>query len=209
MPGTFGGVTMAADARDPGRLRPRRLGHISAAALHLIAEASRLAFADRFTYLADPEVVPAPFAGLLAPDYIAERRALIDPARAIADHRAGDPWRYEPSGRPAALAVASVRRPHASNTTHLCAADSSGLAISLTSTLMSSFGSAVIVPGTGVLLNNGMSWFDPEPGRPHSLAPSRRPLTNQTPAIVLDAAGRAAGGRRLGRPAHPRRRRPD
>jgi gamma-glutamyltranspeptidase/glutathione hydrolase len=67
---------------------------------------------------------------------------------------------------------------------------------------MSGFGSAVTVPGTGIVLNNGLSWFDPEPGRAASLGPSRRPLTNQTPAIVLDAEGArlavgASGGRRI------------
>jgi gamma-glutamyltranspeptidase/glutathione hydrolase len=202
VPGPFGGVTMAQMLQILDGFDLASLGHNSAAALHLIAEASRLAFADRFTYLADPEVVPTPFTGILSPEYTAERRAAIDPKRANLTLAPGDPWRYEPDGRPAALAPASGPGPASSNTTHLCAADSSGLAISCTTTLMSSFGSAVTIPGIGVLLNNGMSWFDPEPGRAASLAPSRRPLTNQTPAIVLDAAGPrfvvgASGGRRI------------
>ena len=202
VPGPFGGVTMAQMLRILDGFDLASLGLNSAASLHLIAEASRLAFADRFTYLADPEVVPTPFTGILAPEYIAERRAAIDPQRALRPLVAGDPWRYEPGGRPADTPPASGAGPAHSNTTHLCAADSSGLAISLTTTLMSSFGSAVTIPGTGILLNNGMSWFDPEPGRAASLAPSRRPLTNQTPAIVVDNAGPrfvvgASGGRRI------------
>jgi gamma-glutamyltranspeptidase/glutathione hydrolase len=160
-----------------------------------------LAFADRYAYLADPDVVPVPLAGLLDPAYIAERQALLDPARAISPVTAGEPWRFEPTSTGAPLA-AGRPGPNQSNTTHLCAADSDGMAVSLTSTLMSSFGCGIVVPGTGVLLNNGMCWFDPEPGRPNSVAPSRRPLTNQTPAIVIDhgnarlAVG-ASGGRRI------------
>lgn len=200
-PESFGGVTMTEMLRLLDGFDLAGLGHLSVASLHLIAEASRLAFADRYAYLADPAAVPVPYAGLLDPGYLAERRALIDPGRALAAPAPGDPWRYEPGGRPAALAL-GIAPPHASNTTHLCAADGEGLAVSLTSTLMSLFGCGVVVPGTGVLLNNGMCWFDPEPGRPNSIAPNRRPLTNQTPAIVLDAAGArlavgASGGRRI------------
>ncbi|CAA9551803.1 MAG: Gamma-glutamyltranspeptidase @ Glutathione hydrolase [uncultured Thermomicrobiales bacterium] len=201
VPGPFGGVTMAEMLRllDGFDLSA---GGPDAATFHLIAEASLLAFADRFAHLADSEVVPVPFAGLLTDEYIAARRALIDPARAATSRAAGDPWRYEPGGRPGALPPPSAPGPARSNTTHLCAADRDGLAVSLTSTLMSSFGSAVTIPGTGILLNNGMSWFDPEPGRAASLGPSRRPLTNQTPAIVLDGGKPrlvvgASGGRRI------------
>lgn len=201
VPGPFGGVTMAEMLRTLDGFDLRACDS-PAAAYHLIAEASLLAFADRFAHLADPEVVPTPFAGLLTDDYIAERRALIDPQRAATTKAAGDPWRYEPGGRPGELTLASAPGPARSNTTHLCAADRDGLAISLTSTLMSSFGSAVTIPGTGILLNNGMSWFDPEPGRAASLGPNRRPLTNQTPAIVLDGGKPrlvvgASGGRRI------------
>jgi gamma-glutamyltranspeptidase/glutathione hydrolase len=202
VPGPFGGVTMAEMLRILDGLDVAGPGQDTATSLHLIAEASHLAFADRFTYLADPEVVPTPFAGLLADGYIAERRAAIDPRRALASPGPGDPWPYEPSGRPEAVLAASGPGPARSNTTHLCAADRDGLAISLTSTLMSSVGSAVTMPGTGIVLNNGMSWFDPEPGRAASLGPGRRPLTNQTPTIVLDAGGPqlvvgASGGRRI------------
>jgi gamma-glutamyltranspeptidase/glutathione hydrolase len=74
--------------------------------------------------------------------------------------------------------------------------------VALTQTLVNHFGSGVIVPGTGVLLNNAMSWFDPEPGRVNSLAPGRRGLNNMSPTVVLRdgrpllAVG-AAGGRKI------------
>ena len=203
VPGPFGGITMAEMLRILDGFDLAALGHNSADVLHTVAEASLLAFSDRFAYLADPDVVPAPFAGLLAEAYIAERRRAINPDRATGARSPGDPWRHEPEGRlEAAPAATGAGGPESRDTTHLCAADSSGMVVSLTSTLMSSFGSGVVVPGTGILLNNGMAWFDPEPGRPASVGPSRRPLTNQTPALVVDDQGPllavgASGGRRI------------
>jgi gamma-glutamyltranspeptidase/glutathione hydrolase len=76
------------------------------------------------------------------------------------------------------------------------------MAVSLTQTLLSGWGSRVVVPGTGVLLNNGMMWFDPEPGRPNSVGGGQRPLSNMAPLLVLDddqqvASIGSSGGRRI------------
>ena len=87
-------------------------------------------------------------------------------------------------------------------TTHLCAADSEGNMVALTQTLMSLFGSGVMLPKTGITMNNGMLWFDPEPNRPNSIAPGKRPLCNICPVVVAKD-GRpwfcigASGGRRI------------
>jgi len=87
-------------------------------------------------------------------------------------------------------------------TTHLTVCDAEGGMVALTSTLLSTMGSKLVLPRTGVLLNNGIMWFDPRPGRPNSIAPGRRPLTNMCPVILRDgdtpilAAG-ASGGRRI------------
>ncbi|MFD2239282.1 gamma-glutamyltransferase [Aureimonas populi] len=69
-------------------------------------------------------------------------------------------------------------------TTHLSAVDRDGMAVSLTQTLLSLFGSGVVSPRTGILLNNGINWFDPRPGRPNSIAPGRKALSNYAPAIM-------------------------
>ena len=87
-------------------------------------------------------------------------------------------------------------------TTHLTVCDAEGTMVSMTTTLLSSMGSRMVLPKSGVLMNNGMMWFDPRPGTPNAIAPGKRPLTNMLPIILKDgdrpwiAAG-ASGGRRI------------
>lgn len=87
-------------------------------------------------------------------------------------------------------------------TTHFCAADSEGNMVALTQTLMSLFGSCVMLPKTGITMNNGMLWFDPEPGKPNSIAPGKKPLCNICPVVVVRDGQPwfcigASGGRRI------------
>jgi gamma-glutamyltranspeptidase/glutathione hydrolase len=87
-------------------------------------------------------------------------------------------------------------------TTHITAVDREGGIAALTTTLLSSFGSRYVLPQTGILMNNGVMWFDPRPGRPNSLAPGKRALTNMCPLIgARDGRPRfgvgASGGRRI------------
>ncbi len=87
-------------------------------------------------------------------------------------------------------------------TTHLTVCDADGTMVAMTTTLLSSMGSRVVLPGSGVLMNNGVMWFDPAPDRPNSVAPGKRPLTNMCPVILRDGdaptlALGASGGRRI------------
>jgi gamma-glutamyltranspeptidase/glutathione hydrolase len=99
------------------------------------------------------------------------------------------------------VALGDVERLDAS-TTHVTAVDGDGMMVALTTTLLSSFGSRFVSPATGILMNNGIMWFDPRPGRPNSIAPGKRPLCNMCPVIVERdgrpwlAAG-ASGARRI------------
>jgi gamma-glutamyltranspeptidase/glutathione hydrolase len=87
-------------------------------------------------------------------------------------------------------------------TTHLTVCDEAGTVVAMTTTLLSSMGSRVMLPGSGVMMNNGVMWFDPRPGQPNSIAPGKRPLTNMCPYILAEngrpmLAGGASGGRRI------------
>jgi gamma-glutamyltranspeptidase/glutathione hydrolase len=87
-------------------------------------------------------------------------------------------------------------------TSHISVVDASGTMVSLTNTLLSRFGSKVVLPGAGFLMNNGLMWFDPRPGQPNSMAPGAKPLANMCP-LILTRGGRpwlaigAAGGRTI------------
>jgi gamma-glutamyltranspeptidase / glutathione hydrolase len=89
-----------------------------------------------------------------------------------------------------------------SSTTHLSVIDRQGNMVALTQTLLSVFGSKVVLPSTGILMNNGIMWFDPRPGTPNGIAPGKRPLTNMCPAMAFRAtrpwfAIGASGGRKI------------
>ena len=175
---------------------PARLGHASNERLHAFMWASRLAQADRFAFMSDPQRAPAPWSGLISPEYAAHRYKDIDPARAPTDLAPGDAWVYAHEDRKL------EREKIESSTTHLCTADSNGTFVSLTNTLGGSWGSEVVPRGTGIVWNDGMYWFDPVPGRPNSVAPHTFGLNNMSPAIVLDGgqpvlAVGASGGRRI------------
>ena len=175
------------------------MGHNSPEALHAYIYAARLAYVDRFRYMADPAFVDVPWAGLVSDGYTENRRALIDSER-LGKIESGDPWAFE-EGSPSRVFEASAPALD-SGTTHLCAMDADGGAVSLTNTLMAGFGSGIIPKRTGVVMNNGMMWFDPVPGRVNSIMPGKYPLNNMTPALVMDSDGvklavGASGGRRI------------
>ena len=175
------------------------MGHNSADALHAYIYAARLAYADRYAYMADPAFVDAPWEGLVSDGYTRLRRGAIDAER-LGEIEPGDPWAFD-AGVPGERLPASAPALD-SGTTHLCAMDEDGNAVSLTNTLMSGFGSGFVPKGTGVAMNNGMMWFDPVPGRVNSIMPGKYPLNNMTPALVLDRHGvrmavGASGGRRI------------
>ena len=193
------GTTSAMTLRLLDGFDVRSMGHNSPDALHAYICSARLAYADRFTYLADPAFVAAPWQGLVSDGYSALRRGLIDMQR-LGPAEPGDPWAFD-DGSPGERLPASAPALDA-GTTHLCAMDAEGNAVSLTNTLMAGFGSGFVPKGTGIVMNNGMMWFDPVPGRVNSIMPGKFPLNNMTPALVMDGDGvrlsvGASGGRRI------------
>jgi gamma-glutamyltranspeptidase/glutathione hydrolase len=141
------------------------LGFGTVDGIHLLAEALKIAFADRAAATGDPAFVDVPIARLIAKDYGAARRAEIDMAKA---------------GAPAAAVAAGS--PH---TTHVTVADGDGNVVAATQTINSLFGARAMVPGTGMLLNNTMALFDPHPGHVLSIAPGKRMTSSMAPTILL------------------------
>jgi len=172
------------------------LGAGSPTAWHLIAEAERLAFADRDAYPADPDFVPIPIHGLTDPAYITARSALISDKATMADAPSG-----KPAGADDRFAAAG---PIAENgTTHFAAVDRWGNATSYTSTVESGFGSGLMV--NGFYLNNELTDFNIEPdrnGKPtaNRVEGGKRPRSSMSPVLVYGPDGHlrliagAAGG---------------
>ncbi len=155
---------------------------------HLYMEAVRLAFADRNAYLADPEFVDAPVAGLVSKEYAARRRELIDPTQARHNAQPGDPYLFQqdPSVplRPSPAAKAKLLSESA-HTTHLAVSDKDGNIVAYTFTIESWGGSGITVPGYGFILNNEMTDFDftgPHPNVPEA---GKRPRSSMSPTIAF------------------------
>jgi gamma-glutamyltranspeptidase/glutathione hydrolase len=152
---------------------------------HLYLEASRLAFADRNAYLADPEFVDAPVAGLLSKPFAAQRRALIDARRAASNVAAGDPYPFQ-DDQSIPLRPTASKLPHeGAHTTHFTVADKDGNIVSYTFTIESWGGSGIVVPGYGFLLNNEMTDFDFSGPRPNVPEAGKRPRSSMAPTIAL------------------------
>ena len=151
---------------------------------HLYLEASRLAFADRNAYLADPEFVDAPVAGLLSKPFATQRRASIDARRAAGVAAAGDPYTFQDDQSIALRPAAALPREGA-HTTHFTVADQDGNIVSYTFTIESWGGSGIVVPGYGFLLNNEMTDFDFTGPRPNVPEAGKRPRSSMAPTIAL------------------------
>jgi gamma-glutamyltranspeptidase/glutathione hydrolase len=156
------------------------LGHNSASTMHRMAEAMKLAYADRSEYLGDPDYAKVPVTGLTAKAYAAELRQQINNNRA----------------RPASEIKPNNPIPYESNqTTHYSVMDQDGNVVSTTYTINFSYGSGIVAKGTGILLNNEMDDFSAKPGVPNAygllggeanaVEGGKRPLSSMTPTIVM------------------------
>jgi len=169
----------------------------SAASIHAIAEAEKLAYADRARYLGDPDFLRIPLKGLISKAYADQLRATIPPdrARAATEIMPGDPQRYE-----------------SDQTTHFSIVDSAGDAVANTYTLNFSYGSGLVAEGTGVLLNNELDDFSAKRGAANAYGllgddanapgPGKRPLSSMSPTLVfkdgqLELVTGSPGGSRI------------
>ena len=195
-PPSSGGVHVAQMLNMLASVPPAALEPGTADCAHRVVETMKLAFADRAHWLGDPAFTAVP-TGLASTEYAAALAARIDMSRATPVPRHAEPpaWQSDHFDK---------------HTTHFATADEEGNWVSCTATINTSFGSKLIVPGTGVILNNEMDDFTAAPGTPNAfglvggeanaVAPGKRPLSCMSPTIVLDAAGEpvmsigAAGG---------------
>jgi gamma-glutamyltranspeptidase/glutathione hydrolase len=182
-PPTSGGVTLLQILGLLEGYAPEQLAPDSAEFAHLFTQASRLAYADRARYLADPDYVEVPVAALLAPAYLQQRRQLIDPARDMGE---------APAGALDALAWADDRSPELPSTSHFVIVDGDGNAVSMTSSIEHAFGSTLMVDG--FLLNNQLTDFSfraEQDGRPiaNRVEPGKRPRSSMAPVMVFDSNG--------------------
>jgi gamma-glutamyltranspeptidase/glutathione hydrolase len=158
---------------------------LSAEAIHLMVEAKRLAFIDREAYLGDLETVAMPITGLLSKAYAAERARLIDPTRAAETVRPGNAWIHDPDGA-GHSAPAAVRLKHRDgDTTHFCIVDGEGNAVGQLQSLNMMFGAQIVVPGTGMLLNNRMTYWHVDQDHPNALTPGVRVRHTMNPVMVF------------------------
>lgn len=153
--------------------------------VHLFSQASRLAYADRNTYLGDPAFVKMPVAGMIDPAYLAQRAKLIP-----ADHDMGKAEPGVPPGAPKDMLT--HKSSEIGGTTHMSMVDPNGMAVAMTTTVESGFGSKMMVDG--FILNNQLTDFTFVPKKDGKLIanapePGKRPLSSMSPTIVFDAEG--------------------
>ena len=175
-PPSSGGVTMGQILKLVEPLPLAEMGFNSARYANALAEAERLAFADRNVYLGDPDFVKIPLRGLLSPKYLDARRRTL------------------PLGRAGVELGAGPGRPEAEETTHFCVVDPWRNVAAITYTLNGGFGMGAVVDGAGFFLNNEMDDFSASPGQPNmfgltgaeanDIAPGKRMLSSMAPTIV-------------------------
>lgn len=211
-PPSSGGVHLLQILNIIGDTDLKSLGWHHPDALHLMVEAMKIAFADRSEYLGDPDFVKVPVAQLISPAYAKKRRQeiKIDRATPSGEVKPADRKMLMESGGKGSLLHSTTDTllhptPHSllppsphesSETTHLNVVDAQKNAVSMTFTINYGFGSGIVVPGTGVLLNDEMDDFAAAPGVPNvfglvgnqanAIAPRKTPLSSMTPTIVTE-----------------------
>ena len=178
-PPSSGGIALLQLLNAVEKYPLKQWGYHSAATVHLMTEAERRVYADRAAWLGDPDFFKVPIEELTAPEYSQKRMANFDPGKAT------------PSS---AIREGDVLVAESPQTTHLSVVDQHGNAVAVTTTLNDSYGSAVIVAGSGFFLNDEMDDFSIKPGVPNmygviggeanKIEPNKRMLSSMTPAIV-------------------------
>lgn len=183
-PPSSGGITLIEVLNILEGFALSSLKHNAKDFIHIVAEALKLGYADRARYIGDPDFVKVPTEKLAAKGFADERRKLISPDRVNLEVLPGVIDAYE-----------------GGSTTHLTVVDKDGNVVAATESIECFFGSGVMVPDVGIIMNDEMHDFDPVPGRINSVQPHKRPVGSMAPTIVLKdnrpllSLGSAAGPR--------------
>lgn len=192
-PPSSGGVALLTmlNLLEPYALGWNATGHNSSAYIHLVTESMKHAFADRAEYLGDPDFVKVPVDPLTSKAYAQSLQPQIQQAMVQTLARE----RYGLKGLSASTAPKISYTPDDHGTTHYSIIDKAGNVVTATETVNTLFGSQVVIPGTGIVMNNQMDDFSKSPGVPNafgligneanSIAPGKKPLSSMTPTIVL------------------------
>jgi len=182
-PPSSGGLTVQQILKLMEGYNVKKMGVNSSEYLQHLTEAMHLAYADRAAYMADEDFYDVPTKGLLDEKYIEERRKLINPDKATANVKEGNPWKYE--GKEKSSQVTVKEDNPIGQTTHFSVIDKWGNMVSYTTTIEQVFGSGIMVPDYGFMLNNEMTDFDATPGGVNQVEPKKRPRSSMSPTILL------------------------
>lgn len=161
------------------------MGFNTPESVHLMVEAKKLAFADREVYMADPEWTDVPIEGLLSKDYARERANQIDMKTAGTNVQEGDPWKWQAGKRSGTKAMSRVG-PERENTTCFVVVDRWGNAVCQLQSIQNLWGSGLVVPGAGFLLNNRMTYWHLEEDHIDVLEPGKRVRHTMNPVMVFE-----------------------
>jgi gamma-glutamyltranspeptidase/glutathione hydrolase len=185
-PPSSGGVHLVQMLNVLERFPLKNFGHNSASSIHVMTEAMRFAYADRSKYLGDPDFVEVPVDKLISKKYASTLADKINQSTVTASNTV-------------APGLKGFVPPESDQTTHFSVIDKDGNAVANTYTLNFSYGSRLMVPGTGILLNNEMDDFSAKPGEPNAyglignrsnaIEPKKRMLSSMTPTFVFGADG--------------------
>ena len=162
----------------------RDFGYDTADAIHVMVEAKKLAFSDREAYVADPDYIDVPIEGLLSKDYACERSKTINMENANHVVVEGNPWAYQSGSPTQNTKTGAVVEEE--DTTCFVIADKNGNAVCQLQSLQSSWGSSIVAPGTGILLNNRMTYWHMDEKHIDCLAPGKRVRHTMNPVMVFN-----------------------
>lgn len=178
LPPNSQGVALLMQLNVAQQFQLRPLGPRSAGYVHTLAETTRLVFADRDRYVADPAFFEVPLDRLLSREHTAQLVEQLRERARVGGRSSASPGRAAGDGE--------------GDTVYLCVVDGEGNAVSMMQSLYSAFGSGRMVPGTGIILQNRGSLFSLDPASPNVIAPEKRPYHTLSPAMVLHEDGSLA-----------------